>query len=89
MKIHLNIVVSGRVQKVGFRYYTRIEALLRDVKGFVQNRPDGSVYIEAEGEEAAVYSLLDWCKIGPSMASVEESTVEIAVVKGFESFEII
>lgn len=41
------IHVFGRVQGVGFRYYTNMKALELHIKGFVENKPDGSVYIEA------------------------------------------
>ncbi len=41
--------VTGRVQGVGFRYYAQKKALELGVNGYVRNRPDGSVYIEAEG----------------------------------------
>ena len=43
--------VYGKVQGVGFRYYTHKKANELGLNGFVKNKPDGSVYIEAEGEE--------------------------------------
>ena len=51
MKQGAIIKVFGKVQGVGFRYYTQRKAVELGITGFVQNRPDGSVYIEAEGEE--------------------------------------
>ena len=73
---HLNIHVYGRVQGVFFR--SNMEAKARELKlaGFVRNEPDGSVYIEAEGEEKALEELLNWCKDGVQSARVErvEST---------------
>ncbi|WP_431293764.1 acylphosphatase [Pedobacter sp. P26] len=48
---HLNIKVTGKVQGVGFRETTKIIANQMMVNGFVRNEKDGSVYIEAEGEE--------------------------------------
>jgi len=50
MKKHVNITVKGRVQGVGFRYSAMEAAEELGIKGFVRNMPDGSVYIEAEGE---------------------------------------
>ena len=50
MKQALAITVKGRVQGVGFRFSTVREAEELGIKGFVENRMDGSVYIEAEGE---------------------------------------
>lgn len=58
MKIHVNISVSGRVQKIGFRYSTLEVANQLGIAGFVQNQPDGSVYIEAEGPEESVETFI-------------------------------
>lgn len=73
---HLNIKVSGRVQGVFFRYETEKKANQLGLVGFVRNEPDGSVYIEAEGEEGLLKELLDWCAQGPSSASVENINFE-------------
>ena len=48
-KLLYKIHVMGYVQGVGFRWRTMREAARRDIKGFVKNMSDGSVYIEAEG----------------------------------------
>ena len=49
--------MRGRVQGVGFRWFVREAARRLDVAGWVRNRPDGSVEVEAEGTEAAIQSL--------------------------------
>lgn len=64
------IRVYGRVQGVGFRYYTEREAKRLGISGYVQNKPDGSVYIEAEGDEAAMKDFVEWCRSGPPWARV-------------------
>ena len=51
MKKAVILKISGRVQNVGFRYHTRKKAQEMGISGFVKNQVDGSVYIEAEGEE--------------------------------------
>ena len=48
---HLSITVHGKVQNVGFRYFTNKRAHEFNIKGFVKNQHDGTVYIEAEGED--------------------------------------
>jgi acylphosphatase len=48
----ITITVSGLVQGVFFRYTTRNVARKLGLKGIVKNMPDGTVYIEAEGEDA-------------------------------------
>ena len=51
---HLKISITGRVQGVFFRDSARMEANRLGVAGFARNEPDGSVYIEAEGEKDAL-----------------------------------
>ncbi|TFB96158.1 acylphosphatase [Cryobacterium sp. HLT2-28] len=64
-------VVRGVVQAVGFRYYAQAEADRLGVAGFVRNRRDGAVEVEAEGDPAAVSAMLDWLAHGPPSALVE------------------
>jgi acylphosphatase len=58
MEKAVSITVSGRVQQVGYRHYTRLAAQDYDIKGKIENKADGSVYIEAQGEEKTCKSLL-------------------------------
>jgi acylphosphatase len=88
MKKHADISIRGRVQKVGFRYYTRKQACALGITGFVTNCPDGSVYAEAEGEEADLDLFIDWCRIGPSLAEVTDVSVSHAPMKNFSEFNI-
>jgi acylphosphatase len=85
---HVQIKVKGRVQGVNYRYATQKKALELGVRGFVRNEPDGSVYIEAEGEEGPVDQLAEWCKRGPSRADVSDVKVLASDLKGFRGFEI-
>ena len=62
MRKRLNITVHGLVQGVAFRYYTVEKALQLGVKGFVKNQPDGTVYIEAEGEDRELRDFVAWCR---------------------------
>jgi acylphosphatase len=77
--------VTGRVQGVFFRASTRQEAERLGVVGWVQNEPDGSVAIEAEGEEAAVRALLAYCAHGPPGARVGGIETEWIAPLGAES----
>ncbi|MBL7138499.1 MAG: acylphosphatase [Bacteroidales bacterium] len=85
---HLNITVRGRVQRIGFRFYTMEAAYKYRVNGFVMNQDDDSVYIEAEGEEEAVEKFLQWCHKGPLVARVEEVEFKEGPIKEYTSFEI-
>ncbi len=82
---HLTVRVSGRVQGVGFRYSAASEAQKLDITGFAENNPDGSVYIEVEGEEAALKKFLAWCRKGPWLANVERVEVEWSEAVGIFS----
>lgn len=62
--------IRGRVQGVSFRASTVVEARRLGLVGWVRNRADGSVELEAEGSTDAVQALLAWCEHGPPSARV-------------------
>jgi len=72
----LKIRVKGRVQGVGFRYNTRRMAQKYDISGYVKNEPEGTVYIEASGEEEAMDRFVLWCHKGPAWARVDKVEVQ-------------
>lgn len=86
---HLNITVKGKVQGVSFRYTTKATADQLQVRGFVMNQPDGSVYIEAEAEEWNMQLFLDWCNEGPQGAVVNSVETNEAEIKNYRNFEIV
>ncbi len=69
-------VVSGRVQGVGFRYFTEAAAAVEGVDGWVRNRPDGRVEIEVEGDADAVERFERRVRMGPPGARVDEVGVD-------------
>ena len=69
-------IVTGRVQGVSFRAAAASEARRLGVVGWVRNRADGSVELEAEGDDALVGRLLAWCEHGPPSAQVARVAVE-------------
>lgn len=73
--MQLTATVRGRVQGVGFRVYVRGRAKRLMLGGFVENRADGSVYVIATGERAALEQLLSDLWRGQSQAQV--SAVEV------------
>jgi len=85
----LELCISGVVQGVAFRYYTRDEAARLGLKGFVRNLRDGSVEVVAEGPEEALDELATWCDHGPPSARVFEVQRRWGVATGeFERFFI-
>lgn len=87
-KLLYKIHIRGRVQGVGFRWSAVKEARNQDIKGFVKNMPDGSVFIEAEGLRENLKTYLEWCKRGPAFGSVESIDVEIYPPVKYKDFSI-
>ncbi|QCR24215.1 acylphosphatase [Pontibacter sp. SGAir0037] len=86
---HIAIRVYGKVHGVFFRASTRDKAKELGVTGFVQNEPDGTVYLEAEGEAAALKQLEQWTHEGPGRARVEKVEVqELEQIADFREFEV-
>ena len=89
MKIRVRVIVTGLVQGVNFRHYTRQTAISCNVAGWVRNLPDGSVEGCFEGEERDVDALLEWCRTGPGWARVDHLAVRHEECRGdFDRFEI-
>lgn len=85
---HLNIIIFGRVQGVFFRHFSKVEARKLKIQGLVKNLPDGSLYLEVEGEEKNLEKFTKWCRKGPAFAKVEQIKVSEAPPKNFNKFEI-
>ena len=81
-------IVTGFVQGVGFRYYTKIEAHELGLAGFVRNRDDGSVEVSVEGPKDAVERFLHWLERGPPSARVERVSVREAEPSHARRFEV-
>lgn len=63
--------VTGRVQGVGFRAHARAAAEQLGLVGYVENRADGAVVGEADGEPAALDAFAAWLRRGPTFARVD------------------
>ena len=87
MTIVKHLVISGRVQGVGFRFHTERVAQELGVTGWVRNRRDGSVEAIVQGPADAVESLRRWAASGPPSAQV--TAVDAAPAEGdFAAFEM-
>jgi acylphosphatase len=88
MNKHLDIFVFGSVHGVGFRQATKFVADNLAIHGFAKN--EGKfVYIEAEGEEADLDNLIEWCNAGPEAANVERVDFKEGHIKSFREFSIL
>ncbi len=81
-----HLLITGRVQGVGFRESMRREAGRLGVTGWVRNRRDGSVEAMLDGPAAAVEAVLAWARHGPPAARVTDVLVEEAG-ESFSGFE--
>jgi acylphosphatase len=71
MRIARRFVISGRVQGVGFRWFTKDVAVREGITGWVRNLPDGRVEALAEGDEEAVTRVERLLRQGPPGARVQ------------------
>ncbi len=71
----VTVRVRGRVQGVGFRFWTARQAERLGLAGWVRNRLDGSVEALFRGSPAAVEAMLGACREGPRSARVDEMAV--------------
>lgn len=86
--IRAHVLISGRVQRVGFRFSTQDMATLYSLKGWVKNLPDGRVEAVFEGDRPAVEKMLHWCRQGPPHAQVDDVLVLYEPLEGLQSFSI-
>lgn len=80
--VSVNIIVSGRVQGVHYRRFTREHALRLGLTGFVRNLPDGRVELLAEGPRESIDELIAMLHKGPSFARVETVDVRWNALSG-------
>lgn len=66
-----HVFVSGRVQGVFFRAFTKRRAQQLGITGWVSNLPDGRVEMVFEGDEEDIRKMIEWIKKGPPAAKVE------------------
>lgn len=85
----LHLIVTGRVQGVGFRYFAQMKAHDHQITGWVRNRTDGTVEIVAEGEKQNIYHYLKHIQDGSPFSTVKAVKVdERDAVSNFHSFTI-
>lgn len=84
-----HIIVHGRVQGVGFRFYTQQQANNFGIKGWVKNRADGTVEIVAQGDKTTMQKFVASVKKGSPASKVEHVEIkEVRRTKGYNSFQV-
>lgn len=71
-RARIRLIISGRVQGVGFRFSAHDEAKDLALAGWVRNLPGGDVEIVAEGRREKLKMLVAWAHLGPSSAHVTD-----------------
>lgn len=83
------LLIDGRVQGVGFRYFTEEQARFHDIKGSVRNTIDNRVEVICQGSEKNLESFFRELKKGPAFANVTGFKIEsLKDVTEFGSFDI-
>jgi len=75
--IRIDLIISGKVQGVGYRYFIKKKAESLGIQGYVRNKKDGSVLLAAQGEKNDIDSIIDWCYRG-SPYSIVKSVKKIS-----------
>lgn len=84
----VRVIVRGRVQGVGFRWWVVSIARRYGVRGVVGNRPDGSVEIFAEADEKTLSAFVSEMDSGPPLARVDSVETASAAVRGLRDFRV-
>ena len=85
-RITRQLLITGRVQGVGFRFYMERKARELGVTGWVRNRRDGAVEATVQGSSSAVEAMIAWARRGPPSAVVAD--VRVTDASGdFATFE--
>ena len=88
MNKNFELVVEGRVQGVGMRYFVHTRAVKNNIKGFVKNTPDGNVEIVCSGESEKMDKFIAEIKKGPSFSFISDVKINEAPESNFNDFEI-
>ncbi|MCL5771052.1 MAG: acylphosphatase [Actinobacteria bacterium] len=90
MKKCFELIIEGRVQGVGFRYFAFNNALKHNITGYVKNLPDGNVEIVCSGEKQDLDKFISKMKKGPSFSYISSFKINELSSDGYEfkNFEI-
>ncbi|MCV6638554.1 acylphosphatase [Candidatus Albibeggiatoa sp. nov. NOAA] len=89
MQICQHFLITGRVQGVSFRYYTRHKAVELGLTGWVRNLTDGRVEVTACGDASAMAQFQKWLTQGPTLARVSDIEAKTLPCQQFARFQIL
>jgi acylphosphatase len=85
----IRLTIKGKVQGVFYRATAKDVADEFGIKGWVKNLPDKNVEIRATASDEILQKFINWCKLGPPKAKVDEVIVEELSFEEFSGFRII
>ena len=83
------ITIHGKVQGVFYRQSTCEKARELGITGYVENKPDDTVFIKATGTPGQLDALIRWCHQGPPRANVKAVETATAPLQTFAGFTIL
>jgi acylphosphatase len=86
--VRRHVTISGEVQGVFFRETARRKATEAGVAGWITNRSDGRVEAVFEGPAEAVDELVEFCREGPTAATVEDVDVQTEEPESLSGFDV-
>ena len=87
--IRKHLLLTGMVQGVGLRYRTKYAASMRGLTGWVRNRMDGSVELEAQGEGIDLERFENAVEAGPRWSRVEHVDIDVVpLASGERDFSV-
>ena len=87
--IQFHIIVSGKVQSVGYRYFSQMKAVQYEVTGWAKNLSNGSVEIMAQGSKDDLESFAADLRVGNPFSKIEDMEMtEVEITEEFHSFTI-
>lgn len=87
--VQYELIISGRVQGVGYRYFVTQKANEMGITGWVKNSVDGGVIIVAQGIEEEIKTFIDYLYIGPTCSRVDQiSKVKFNTLANFNNFSV-
>jgi acylphosphatase len=87
--IHVNITIKGKVQKIGFRFFSMQTAIQLGICGFVKYLDKDKLYIEAEGKADKIEEFKNWCRNGQCSYYLSQITFEPGELKNYTSYDIL
>jgi acylphosphatase len=85
----IHLLISGKVQGVFFRQTATRMAERFNVKGWIKNRPDSKVEALITGASDDIKNFINWCKVGPEKANVENVAISKKPEIIFKKFEVL